>query len=95
MAKPKSKPALTKAPRRSHPVAPEQTEQAAASASASGSPSGASTETQELVVFSARIPRELKRAVKATAAQRDQSVQELVVEALRRHLDTLAEDATS
>ena len=46
-----------------------------------------SQKNKDTVVFSARIPRELKRQVKSTAAQRDQSVQELVVEALQAHID--------
>jgi hypothetical protein len=110
MAKPQSKPALRKAPRRSHPVAPDQSQQAENPppdhdpSPRSAPPRRAEAPSQQpqpptepadaptdTVVFSARIPRALKREVKATAAQRDQPVQDLVVEALRSHLDRISE----
>jgi hypothetical protein len=79
---PKPRPALTKAPTKAHPVSPVETKPVVSVAPVDG-------RSDRLSLFSTRLPSDLHRAVKRAALDHDLSVQELVTEALKMHLERL------
>jgi hypothetical protein len=81
MASPQRRPALTKAQIKPHPVAPSPPGKDQAP------PTGASVATPTpTATLSARIPEELRDAVKLYAAAHRESVQHIVTEAVRRYI---------
>ncbi len=85
---PARKPALTKAPVREHPVAPVESTvktvkvvRAPESVAPQGAPRGMGTMTL-------RIDLDLRHALKLIALQRDEKLQDVVDEALRRYVET-------
>jgi hypothetical protein len=79
---PKPRPALVKAPTKAHPVAPIETKPAVSVPLPDG-------RSDRLSLFSTRLPSDLHRAVKRAALDHDLSVQELVTEALKTHLERM------
>jgi hypothetical protein len=89
MGRPQPSPSgLTKAPRKSHPVAPDEPQQPAPTAAAVAAlpalPGDNATTLKQVTV---RLPPPLVKAVKQAALDTDRTVQDVVAEALRAYLE--------
>ncbi len=91
MARPAAKPALTKAPTRPHPVAPDTTTAKTEAPTPSATPlpqaPTAAVAQERRVMHSARIPETLRRRVKLHAAETDLTVEEITEAALSEYLE--------
>ncbi len=79
MPSPERRPALTKAPTNDHPLSPAGPVQATAPRPTPEQPPGA-------VMLSARVPPEVRDELKMHAVRSRQSIQEVVLAALRDYL---------
>lgn len=80
MAAPKPKPALTKAPRKSHPAAPPTP-----AAGPDPAPSARSG-TDAVVQVNVRVPKAVRTEIKRAALDADETVNEWLLDAIERKL---------